>query len=174
MKKFCTLAFVVVLFLTSVGTVLAEGWYKTKWGMDQSQVAAAVGEPLTPVNAKFSGDTYTHAISPFKVGSSEFKPYLCFMSGSLKKVHLRYQGANSAKAYAAFAGAKDMMIGKYGAPVGMDNKRMMGGGEIQSAKWVFEDTLITLNYYSMSLPGGASFGANITYEPRTSGGSDKL
>jgi hypothetical protein len=175
MRKILKLVLVAVSFIfLSCGVALADGWYKTKWGMSPEQAEAAIGEKFSPASAKYAGETYSHKLGPFKIGSHDFEPFLAFISGSLVRVHLRYSGVGGAEAYSAFSSTKDMLVGKYGAPVGSEKSKMMGGGEIQTEKWVSEDTMITLNYYSMRLPSGGSFGANITYEPRISGGSDKL
>lgn len=174
-QKLMNAVFVIAVFvITLCGTSFAEGWYKTKWGMSTEQAEQALGEKLFPSSSKFAGETYSHKLGLFKIGNYDFEPLLSFAGGSLGKVHLRFKGAGGAEAYSAFSNTKDMLVGKYGPPVGSEKSKMMGGGEIQTEKWISEDTMITLNYYSMSLPGGASFGANITYEPRLSGGSDKL
>lgn len=78
---------------------------------------------------------YNHKLSLFRIGSNNFDPYLSFAGGSLSKVHLRYSGAGGSGAFSAFLEAKDMLIGKYGSRVGEDNKKMMGCGEIQIAKF---------------------------------------
>ncbi len=175
MQKITKLVLMAVVFVClACGVALADGWYKTTWGMSPEQAEEAIGEKLSLASVTYGDETYSHKLGQFKIGNYDYEPFLSFSGGSLRKVHLRYKGAGGPGAYAAFSSTKDLLVGKYGAPVGSEKSKMMGGGEIRTEKWLSEDTMITLNYYSMSLPGGGSFGANITYEPRISGGSDKL
>lgn len=173
MKRFlslCTMNFILFLSL-STAFAANEAWYKTEWGMTESQVAAALDGQLRKVASEKRGNnTITHIAAPVKMDEHDFTVSLDITS-SLSFVMLECKGSGS---YGAFLSALSMFKKKYGLPASGPVKSGDSYYRAEKVEWLTDTSLIVLIYDSMVIPGKSSQSARVLYSPRKVLGTDKI